>query len=66
MARCAMCDKAALFGKAVSKTRSHVSRRTNKMWKSNIRSVRLNVCGNNKKMYLCASCLRTMRKVTAE
>lgn len=66
MARCAMCDKAALFGNAVSKTRSHVSRRTSKMWKSNIRSVRMNVGGNNKKMYLCTSCLRTLRKVVAE
>ena len=63
MARCAMCDKAAQFGKAVSHSRSHVSGRANKMWKANIRSVKVNINGNSKKMYLCTQCLRTMRKV---
>ena len=66
MAKCAVCDKGALFGRTISITRSQVSGRANKMWKSNIRSVRMNVGGNNQKMYLCASCLRTMRKVAAE
>ena len=35
MARCAICDKGAHFGINVS----HSHRRTNKMWKSNIKSV---------------------------
>ncbi len=65
MARCAMCDKDPQFGKAISHSRSHVSGRSAKMWKQNIRSVRVNVNGNSKKLYLCAACLRNLRK-TAE
>ena len=34
MARCAICDKGAHFGIKVS----HSHRRSNKMWKSNIKS----------------------------
>lgn len=62
MARCALCDKNPQFGKAISHSRSHVSNRANKMWKSNIRSVRINVNGNSQKLYLCAACLRNLRK----
>ena len=46
MARCAICDKGAHFG-------------SNKMWKSNIKSVRVKVNGGTKKMYVCTSCLRS-------
>ena len=56
MARCAICDKGAPFGINVS----HSHRRTNKMWKSNIKSVRVKTeNGNAKKMYVCTSCLRS-------
>ena len=56
MARCAICDKGAYFGINVS----HSHRRTNKMWKSNIKSVRVKTeNGNAKKMYVCTSCLRS-------
>lgn len=54
MARCAICDKGAHFGIKVS----HSHRRSNKMWKSNIKSVRVKVNGASKKMYVCTSCLR--------
>ena len=54
MARCAICDKAH-FGIKVS----HSHRRSNKMWKSNIKSVRVKVNGASKKMYVCTSCLRS-------
>ncbi len=53
MARCAICDKGAHFGNNVS----HSHRRSNKMWKSNIKSVRVKVNGGTKKMYVCTSCL---------
>ncbi|MCI7271727.1 MAG: bL28 family ribosomal protein, partial [Anaerobutyricum hallii] len=33
--------------------------RSNKMWKSNIKSVRVKVNGASKKMYVCTSCLRS-------
>ena len=56
MARCAICDKGAHFGINVS----HSHRRTNKMWKSNIKSVRVKTeNGNAKKMYVCTSFLRS-------
>lgn len=58
MARCAVCDKAALFGMQISHSRSQVSGRANKMWKSNIKSVKVKVNGGAKKMYVCTSCLR--------
>ena len=55
MARCAICDKGAHFGIKVS----HSHRRSYKMWKSNIKSVRVKVNGASKKMYVCTSCLRS-------
>ena len=55
MARCAICDKCAHLGIKVS----HSNRRSNKMWKSNIKSVRVKVNGASKKMYVCTSCLRS-------
>ena len=55
MARCAICDKGAHFGNNVS----HSHRRSNKMWTSNIKSVRVKVNGAAKKMYVCTSCLKS-------
>ena len=37
MAKCAICDKGAHFGNHVS----HSHRKTPKMWKSNVKSVRV-------------------------
>ena len=58
MARCAVCDKGAPFGMQISHSRSQVSGRAHKMWKSNIKSVKVKVNGGAKKMYVCTSCLR--------
>ena len=55
MAKCEICDKGAHFGNAVS----HSHRRSNKMLKSNIKSVKVKVNGGAKKMYVCTSCLRS-------
>ena len=56
MARCAVCDKSAHFGIKVS----HSHRRSNKMWKSNIKSVRVKTAnGGVQKMYVCTSCLKS-------
>ena len=55
MAKCAICGKGAHFGINVS----HSHRRTNKMWKSNVKSVRIKVNGVAKKTYVCTSCLRS-------
>ena len=56
MAKCAICEKSAHFGNNVR----HSHRRSNKMWTSNIKSVRVKAeGGNSKKMYVCTSCLRS-------
>ena len=51
MAKCAVCGKGVHFGIKVS----HSHRRSNKMWKPNIKSVRVKVNGGTKKMPVCNS-----------
>ena len=55
MAKCAICEKAAHFGNGVS----HSHRRSNKIWNSNIKSVKCNVNGTTKKLHVCTSCLKS-------
>ena len=56
MAKCAICETGAHFGIAVS----HSHRRTNNMWKANVKSVKVKVNDSQaKKMYVCTSCLRS-------
>ncbi|EOS24181.1 50S ribosomal protein L28 [Lachnospiraceae bacterium 3-1] len=55
MAKCSICGKGAHFGNNVS----HSHKKTRRMWKSNIKSVRCKVNGASKKMYVCTSCLRS-------
>ncbi|MDR1017701.1 MAG: 50S ribosomal protein L28, partial [Lachnospiraceae bacterium] len=55
-AKCAICGKGAHFGNSVS----HSHRKTPKMWKSNVKSVRIrNANGAVKKTYVCTACLRS-------
>ena len=54
-AKCAICEKGPHFGNAVS----HSHRRSNKVWNANVKSVKVKVNGNAKKMYVCTSCLRS-------
>ena len=55
MAKCAVCGKGAHFGNNVS----HSHRRSNRMWKSNIKRVSCKVNGTPMKLYVCASCLKS-------
>ena len=55
MAKCRICGKGAHFGHNVS----HSNRKTNAVWKANVKSVRVKVNGAAKKMYVCTSCLRS-------
>lgn len=55
MAKCAICDKAVHFGNNVS----HSNRKSSKMWKANVRHVKVKVNGAARKMYVCTSCLRS-------
>ena len=53
MAKCSICGKGAHFGNNVS----HSHKKTRRMWRANIKSVRCKVAGspNSKKMYVCTS-----------
>lgn len=55
VAKCSICGKAAHFGNAVS----HSHRRSNKIWKANVKSVKVKTEGGAKKMHVCTSCLRS-------
>ncbi|MGI6106395.1 MAG: 50S ribosomal protein L28 [Lachnospiraceae bacterium] len=55
MAKCEICQKAALFGNNVS----HSHRRSNAVWKANVKSVMVKQNGAAKRMYVCTSCLRS-------
>lgn len=55
MAKCEICGKSVHFGNAVS----HSHRRSNKMWKPNIKNVKVKVNGGTKRMHICTTCLKT-------
>ena len=58
MAKCEICDKSINFGNKLSITRSHISKRTTRTWKPNLRSVKAEVDGEVKRISVCAKCLR--------
>ncbi len=55
MAKCDFCGKGVSFGIQVS----HSHRRTNKMWKPNVKRVRAIVSGTPKTVHVCSRCLRS-------
>ena len=55
MAKCQICSKAVSFGIKVS----HSHRRSNKIWKPNIKRVKAVVNGAPKRIYTCTRCLRS-------
>ena len=58
MAKCAICDKSINYGNKLSVTRSHISKRTSRTFKPNLRTVKAMVNGQPKKIRVCAKCLR--------
>ena len=58
MAKCAICEKEASHGNKLSITRSHISKRTSRTWKPNLRSVKAEVDGEVKRIKVCAKCLK--------
>ena len=59
MAKCEICDKSLSHGNKLSITRSHISKRTTRTWKPNLRKVKAIVNGEPKKITVCAKCLRS-------
>lgn len=58
MADCAICGKTLAHGNKLSITRSHISKRTSRTWKPNLRTVKAMVDGQPKRISVCAKCLR--------
>ncbi|MDA3901624.1 MAG: 50S ribosomal protein L28 [Spirochaetes bacterium] len=55
MAKCEVCGKSVQFGCNVS----HSHKRTNKMWKPNIKKVRVLEGSNKIRKYVCTQCIRS-------
>lgn len=60
MAKCAICDKVQSTGNKLSITRSHISKRSPRTWKPNLRRVKaIMENGEVKRITVCAKCLRS-------
>ena len=59
MAKCEICDKTLSHGNQISIARSHVSRRSTRTFKPNLRTVKAIVDGQPKRISVCAKCLRS-------
>ena len=58
MAVCEICQKTVNHGNKLSITRSHISKRSPRTWKPNLRRVKAEVNGQTKRIYVCAKCLK--------
>ena len=65
MAKCAICEKSVSHGNKISIARSHVSRRSSRTWKPNLRMVKVVIDGEEKRVPVCAKCLRSGKVVRA-
>lgn len=59
MAKCEICEKSLNYGNQLSITRSHISKRSTRTWKPNLRTVKTIIDGQPKKIKVCAKCLRS-------
>lgn len=55
MAKCEVCGKSVQFGHNVS----HSNRKTNTIWRPNIKRVRVLENGRVARKYVCTRCIRT-------
>ena len=58
MAVCEICQKSINYGKKLSITRSHISKRSTRTWKPNLRTVKVDMNGETKRIHVCAKCLK--------
>ena len=65
MAKCEICEKTKSWGNKLSITRSHISKRTTRTKKPNLRRVRAIINGEVKAVTVCAKCLRAGKVVRA-
>ena len=59
MAKCEICEKSVAHGNKISIARSHVSRRSTRTFKPNLRRVKAIVNGDTKTISVSAKCLRS-------
>ncbi|NLC88407.1 MAG: 50S ribosomal protein L28 [Clostridiaceae bacterium] len=59
MAKCEICEKTLSHGNKISIARSHVSRRSTRTFKPNLRTVKAIVAGQVKRISVCSKCLRS-------
>ena len=59
MAKCDICGKSLALGNKLSIARSHISRRTTRAFKPNLRTVKAVVNGETQTIHACAKCLRS-------
>ena len=59
MAKCEICNKSVNYGNKLSITRSHISKRTSRTFKPNVRTIKAMVDGQPKRINVCAKCLRS-------
>ena len=59
MAKCEICNKTLSFGNKLSITRSHISKRTTRTFKPNVRRVKAIINGTPKRIGVCSKCLRS-------
>jgi large subunit ribosomal protein L28 len=55
MAKCEICNKAVLFGNNVS----HSNAKTSRIWRPNIRRIRVMENGRRVRRYVCTRCIRS-------
>ena len=58
MAKCEICGKGPSFGIQVS----HSHRRSNRVWKPNIKKVKMDINGVTKRRNVCTNCIRSSKK----
>lgn len=61
MAKCDICGKGVSFGIKVS----HSHRRSNRVWKPNVKKITVTANGVSKTAHVCTRCLRTLKKQNA-
>ena len=59
MAKCEICEKAAIHGNKLSITRSHISKRSPRTWKPNLQKVRVLIDGKPKKVWVSTRALKS-------
>ena len=55
MAKCDVCGKGVVAGNQAS----HSNIKTKRVWRPNIKKVKANIDGTNKRIHVCTRCLRS-------